>query len=212
MSDKIASLEKDIQDKNTDSDKEKKMAEGRVNDDVKRLQKDLETLQKQVRPITLPDVYIPNRLDHLRTYAKSDQLGIAYTSDIDAKTIEKILVTDVDQSYKLLAMIGIGVLDETLDVKYLDTIKQLAMEKRLTIVIAKKEYIFGTNYQFANLYISKDMVPILTKEMLIQTAGRVGRWEQVPYTIRCRDLDIVKLLFLPSHNHTEVDNMCRLFV
>ena len=36
--------------------KEKKMAEGRVNDDVKRLQKDLETLQKQVRPVTLPDL------------------------------------------------------------------------------------------------------------------------------------------------------------
>jgi hypothetical protein len=212
LSDKIASLEKDIQDKNKDSDKEKKMAEGRVNEDVKRLQKELSILQKQVRPITLPDSYIPNRLDHLRKYSKEHHLDTAYTSEVDPRMIERILVTDVDQSYKLLAMMGVGVLDETLDTKYLDAIKQLAMEKKLSIIIAKKEFIYGTNYQFANLYIGKDMVPILTQEMLIQTAGRVGRWEQVPYTIRCRDIEIVKLLFLPPTKRPEVDNMCRLFV
>jgi hypothetical protein len=212
LSDKIASLEKDIQDKNKDADKDKKMAEGRVNDDVKRLQKDLNLLQKQVRPITLPDSYIPNRLDHLRKYSKEHHLDTAYTSDVDPKMVERILVTNVDQSYKLLAMIGFGVLDETLDTKYLDTIKQLIIEKKLCMVIAKKEFIYGTNYPFANLYVAKDMVPILTQEMLIQTMGRVGRWEQVPYTIRCRDNEIVKLLFLPSTNHPEVENMCKLFV
>lgn len=211
ISDKMAVLEKDIEDKNKDSDKEKKMADGRVNVDVKRLQTDLDKLQHMIKPITLPDMYIPNRRDHLRRFSKSDQLGTSFTSDVDMYTIEKILATDVDNSLKLLVMMGIGVFDKSVDIKYTEIVKQLAVDKKLYLIIATKDYIYGTNYQFSNAYIGKDLVESMTQEMLIQAAGRVGRWEQVPYTIRFRHLDLIRLLFLPQVSSPEVDNMRRLF-
>ena len=210
ISDKMTSLEKDMEDKNKDSDKEKKMAEGRVNNDVKRIQSDLERLQRMIKPIVLPDMYIPNRRDHLQRYSKLDQLGKAFTSDIDTATIEKILATDVDNSWKLLIMMGIGVLDKVTDIKYAEIVKQLASEKKLYLIIGKTNYIYGTNYQFPTAYIGKGL-ETMTQEMLIQAAGRVGRQEQVPYSIRMRHIDLVKKLFLPQKHQPEVENMQRLF-
>ena len=76
------------------------------------------------------------------------------------------------------------------------------------LILATTDYIYGTNYQFANLYIGKDMN--VSQEKLIQTMGRVGRGKQVPYSIRFRDDKFIKTLFLPQTS-PEANVMTRLF-
>jgi hypothetical protein len=50
---KIAQLEKDVEDANKDSDKEKKMADGRVSGPVRKMQAELLRLQSCVKPLSL---------------------------------------------------------------------------------------------------------------------------------------------------------------
>jgi len=197
ISEKIAKLERDMEDKNKDSEKEKKMADDRVSPEVRKIQKEIEALQMYIQPITLPDVHIPNKKDHLSRFGQEDKLPIAFTSDVDVSTIEKILSTDVDPSWKVLLMLGIGVFSTNVPPKYLEIIKDLATRQKLYLIIANTHYIYGTNYPFANAYIAKDLTA-MTQEELIQAMGRVGRNKRVPYSIRLRDASTIQTLFMPQ--------------
>lgn len=197
ISEKMARLEKDMEDKNVDADKEKKMADDRVCPEVKKIQRELETLQSQIQSITLPDYLIPNRKEHLARFGHEDKQSIAFTSDVDVATIEKILSTEVEPSWKVLLMLGIGVFSTTVPPRYLEIMKELAVQQKLYLIIATTSYIYGTNYPFANAYIAKDLKDI-TQEELIQAMGRVGRDKRVPYSIRIRDDAILQTLFMPQ--------------
>jgi len=209
ISEKIAKLEMDMEDKNKDSEKEKKMADDRVSAEVRKIQKEIEALQAYIQPITLPDVHIPNKKDHLLRYGNEDKLPIAFTSDVEIHTIEKILGTDIEPSWKVLLMLGIGVFSTGVPPKYLEIIKDLATRQKLYLIIANTHYIYGTNYPFANAYIAKDLTA-MTQEELIQAMGRVGRNKRVPYSIRIRDSSIVQKLFLPQPS-PEGKKMLELF-
>jgi len=197
ISEKMARLEKDMEDKNVDADKEKKMADDRVCPEVKKIQRELETLQSQIQSITLPDYLIPNRKEHLARFGNEDKQSVAFTSDVDVATIEKILSTEVEPSWKVLLMLGIGVFSTTVPPRYLEIMKELAVQQKLYLIIATTSYIYGTNYPFANAYIAKDLKDI-TQEELIQAMGRVGRDKRVPYSIRIRDDAILQTLFMPQ--------------
>lgn len=209
ISEKMAQLEKDMEDKNVDADKEKKMSDNRVSPEVKKIKQELEMLQACIQPITLPDHLIPNRKEHLARFENEHRLPIAFTSDVDTATIEKILGTDVDASWKVLLMLGIGVFSTEVSPKYIEIMKDLAIQQRLYLIIANTNYIYGTNYPFANAYISKDLKDI-TQEELIQAMGRVGRDKRVPYSIRIRDASILKTLFMPQSS-PEGAKMIELF-
>ena len=89
--------------------------------------------------------------------------------------------------------------------------KKLAEHQKLYLIIASSDCIYGTNYQFCHGYLSKDLQN-MTQEKMIQAFGRVGRQNnQMDYTIRIRDVDLIKKLFLPEENKIEVKNMNRLF-
>lgn len=208
ISEKIAKLEKDMEDKNKDSEKEKKMADDRVSPEVRKIQKEIEALQSYIQPITLPDVHIPNKKDHLSRFGNEDKLPIAFTSDVEISTIEKILGTDIEPSWKVLLMLGIGVFSTNVPPKYLEIIKDLATRQKLYLIIANTHYIYGTNYPFANAYIAKDLT--MTQEELIQAMGRVGRNKRVPYSIRLREASTIKTLFMPQHS-PEGANLLKLF-
>jgi hypothetical protein len=210
IAEKMGKLEKDMADKNKDDEKEKKMADNRVNEEVKRIQVELTRLQVSIKPITLPDQFIPNKYDHLKRYGKLDKLPIAFTSDIETSTLEKILSVEVDTAWKVLIMMGIAVFSTDVPPKYLEIVKELTAKQKLYAIFATTDFIFGTNYQFANLYIGKDLAGKLTQEKLIQTAGRVGRGAQVPYSIRLRDDSFVTTLFMPQDS-VESRVMERLF-
>jgi hypothetical protein len=210
IAEKMGKLEKDMADKNKDDEKEKKMADNRVNEDVKRIQTEITQLQSSIKPITLPDVFIPNKYDHLKRYGKLDKLSIAFTSDMETSILEKILSVEVDTAWKVLIMMGIAVFSTDVPPKYLEIVKELTAKQKLYAIFATTDFIFGTNYQFANLYVGKDLAGKLTQEKLIQTAGRVGRGAQVPYSIRLRDESFIHTLFMPQTNHEGI-TMQRLF-
>jgi hypothetical protein len=200
IAERVAKLEKDVQDKNKDDKKEKKMVDNRVTDEVKRIQTELSRLQASVRPITLPDKFIPNTYAHLERFKHLDKLGTAFTADLDPTILEKVLVLQVDTAWKVLLMMGIAVFSTNVHPKYLEIVKDLTAKEKMYAVFATKDFIFGTNYQFANLYIGKDLLSKITQEKIIQTAGRVGRGKQVPYSIRLRDEMFIAKLFMPQDN------------
>ena len=69
----------------------------------------------------------------------------------------------------------------------------------------------GNNYQFCHVYISKDLKD-MSQEKAIQAMGRVGRNNiQQDYTIRFRDDELLKCLFVRNDDKPEVRNMNRLF-
>jgi len=196
LTDKMTQLEKDLEDKNKDSEKEKKMSDNRVSPEVKKIQEELVRLQASVHTIALPNSYIPNKYEHLTRYDQIDKLPIAFTSDVDSSVIEKVLTTDIDASWKILLMMGIGVFSAEAPPRYMELVKEQVMKQKMYMILATSDYIYGTNYQFANLYLGKDMH--LSQEKLIQTLGRVGRGKQVPYSVRLRDDAFATLLFTPQ--------------
>ena len=79
------------------------------------------------------------------------------------------------------------------------------------MIIANDDYIYGTNYQFCHGFIGKDLTGI-SQEKTIQAMGRVGRNNiHQSYSIRFRDDELIKKLFVKEENSIEVENLNRLF-
>ena len=119
----------------------------------------------------------------------------------------------IDIKYKIALLMGIGLfIDENKyeneDYKvYINIVKQLTEDKRLYIVIANTDYIFGVNYQFSHCYLGKDISNI-THEKIIQSIGRIGRKEKNKhFSFRFRSDEHVDLLFNISNNTTETKNL-----
>ena len=107
-------------------------------------------------------------------------------------------------------MMGIGVFTNHKNITYTEIMKKMADEKKLYIIIADSDYIYGTNYQFCHAYLSKDLN--LTQEKIVQALGRVGRFNiQQNYTIRFRDDSQILKLFTTETDKPEVINMNILF-
>ena len=120
--------------------------------------------------------------------------------------------TEVDNCWKILLLLGIGVFKKHSDTRYSEIMKKLAINQQLFMIIASTDYIYGTNYQFCHGYISKDLIKTLTQEKLIQSFGRVGRnHKQQDYSIRICDNSIMDKVFLYEKDKKEVFNMNRLF-
>jgi hypothetical protein len=207
-------------------------------DELFSLQSKISELKEQVKTVTLNEIFIPNTDEHFqywRSHSKtcagagasaSANVGAdsRFSSDVDPETVEQIMLLPIDNSWKLLLLMGIGVITNPYEIgasngsssvgtQYNDIIKMLAQNQRLYLIIASSDYIYGTNYQFCHGYIGKDLSD-MTQEKTIQAMGRVGRNNlQQDYTIRFRDDDLIKKLFLaiPSDEKIEVINMNKLF-
>ena len=107
--------------------------------------------------------------------------------------ISKImLLNDINEQWKILLLMGIGVFMEHPSIAYTEIMKRLAEEKKLYMIIASSDYIYGTNYQFYHSYIGKDL-SYMTQEKTIQAMGRVGRNNiHQSYSIRFRDDELIK--------------------
>ena len=122
-----------------------------------------------------------------------------------------MMLDDVENSWKVLLLMGIGVFTNHESIAYTEIMKSLADQQKLYIIIASSDYIYGTNYQFCHGYLSKDMN--LTQEKIIQAMGRIGRNKvQQDYSVRFRDYDQIKKLFSTETDKPEIVNMNRLFV
>ena len=180
--------------------------------DSKRITNDIENLRSLIKSTSLNEVFVPNKGLHMKKWA--DNLvsdGSAFTSNIEESIVNEImLLHGVEDSWKVLLMMGIGVFTNHENITYTEIMKKMADEQRLYMIIATSDYIYGTNYQFCHSYISKDLN--LTQEKIIQAMGRIGRNNiQQNYTIRFRDDDQILKIFTSETDKPEIINMNRLF-
>ena len=180
---------------------------------IAKMRDNISTLKSMGKNATLDDMFIPNRIVHLDKWAKGLNTTGAFTSDIEESIIVSImLLKDVDDSWKILLLLGIGVFTEHKSSAYTEIMKKLADQQKLYLIIADSDYIYGTNYQFCHGYLSKDIE--LTQEKIIQALGRIGRNNiQQEYSARFRDDNHVTTLFtkFASEDKLEVINMNQLF-
>ena len=201
-------------------------------DELFSLQGKINELRERVKTVTLNEIFIPNTDEHYQYWSNRsdkqskkhlvDATGSRFSSDVDTDTVEQIMLLPIDNSWKLLLLMGIGVITNPHEIdgagagagtQYNDIMKTLAQNQKLYLIIASSDYIYGTNYQFCHGYIGKDLSG-MTQEKTVQAMGRVGRNAlQQNYTIRFRDDALIKKLFMSvsANDKLEVINMNRLF-
>jgi len=182
------------------------------NKQINQLSEQLNNLKSAIQQASLDDMFIPNKLLHKNKWAEGLDTTRSFTSSIDDDTITSIMMLNVDDSWKILLLLGIGVFTQHENIEYSEIMKQLADKQKLYLIIAGGDYIFGTNYQFCHGYLSKDLDA--TQEKIIQSLGRIGRSNiQQDYTARFRDMQQVTTLFqyLNFNEKPEVLNMNCLF-
>lgn len=212
ITDKISDLQKTYED-GTSKAKDKKMTDGRVDPEMKRIMSEIDKLSLNIRSVVLEPSYVPNTKQHLDKYASDKNIkGLPFTSDITESIVEEIMmIDDIDNMWKVLLLMGIGVFTNHESISYIEIMKKLAQEQKLYLIIASADYIYGTNYQFCHSYISKDL-GYISQEKCIQAMGRVGRNNvQKSYSIRIRNNELINKLFKEDNNKPEVINMSRLF-
>ena len=178
---------------------------------MNKLEQGLEQLRGMIKSAQLNELFVPNKSAHTEKWAASAPLKNIFTSDIDEEFIIEIMtLNDIDDSWKILLLMGIGVFTNHPSIAYTEIMKKMADQQKLYIIIASSDYIYGTNYQFCHGYLSKDLC--LTQEKIIQALGRIGRNNiQQEYSIRFRDDEQIQKLFYVELDKPEVKNMNILF-
>lgn len=217
LQEQIKILEKDLEDATTSTTsdgikKDKTTRDDKLTPELKEKKQKLNTLSASIQTIILTPMYVPNTHDHLYRFAPKAEHINPFTCDVSEETVEQIMrITDVEDYWKLLLLMGIGVFAEHKSIRYTEIMKKMAQEQKLFMIIASSDYIYGTNYQFCHGYIGKDLGD-MTQEKCIQTMGRVGRNKlQQSYSVRFRDNALINKLFHNDDNKPEVENMNRLF-
>ena len=168
----------------------------------------MEAMYNSLYEITMNSKYIPNSTRHLEKWGHPDEKH-AFRGTIPEDIVEKITLLKIDEKYKVLLLMGIGVFKKDMNTTYLEIIKKLADDENLFMILASSDYIYGTNYQFCHGYVGNE---VLTQEKMIQAFGRIGRFNlDHEYSVRLRDNALIEKMLLPSENHQEADNMNRLF-
>lgn len=168
-------------------------------------------LRAMIKRASLNDAFVPNKKAHIEKWASTTNVSNAFTSAIDEQIVADIMALNkVDNLWKVLLMMGIGVFINHENIAYTEIMKKLADEQKLYMIIATSDYIYGTNYQFCHGFLSKDLD--LTQEKVIQAMGRIGRNNiQQTYTVRFRDDSQIAKLFTSDTEKPEVINMNKLF-
>ena len=210
---KIASMEKDLEDgTKKDEEKEKKMSDGRVDPEMQTLMRKIEETRSHVKSISLSGMFVPNTKEHIQRWTTEELTNKPFTCEISEYIVEQImLIDDVEDSWKMLLLMGIGVFASHNSARYTEIMKSLAQTQKLYLIIASSDFIYGTNYQFCHGYISKDL-STMSQEKCIQAMGRVGRNKlQQDYSLRFRDNELICKLFQTQEDKPEVRNMNKLF-
>ena len=178
---------------------------------LSKLLQEISSLRMMIKSAVLNDTFIPNRKMHLDKWAAGIDGTSSFTSSIDEQYVSDIMaLKGVENSWKVLLMMGIGVFINHENITYTEIMKKLADEQKLFMIIATSDYIYGTNYQFCHGFLSKDLD--LTQEKIIQAMGRIGRNNvQQTYTVRFRDDEQILKLFTSETDKPEIINMNRLF-
>jgi hypothetical protein len=172
----------------------------------------LQDLRGQIRIVSLDTCYIPNTVPHQKIWAPNHEVHEnAFVPNIEESTVKLIMDLEIDKMFKVLALLGIGVLIKHTNTKYEEIIKKMANEQKLFLILASSDYIYGTNYQFCHGFVGKDLTN-MTPQKTLQAMGRIGRNNvQQEYTVRFRDDNMIRLLFSKPEFNLEAVNMSKLF-
>ena len=215
-------LEKRLQVKdNTDTDvetnnKKKKttpIREKSGNDEgTQTIKENIQHLRKQLFHVSLNSNYIPNTTEHQEKWTPDKKVRKnAFTSDLSEKHVKDIMEMYIPVAYKVLILMGVGVLIRQEVKQYEELVKQLADEQKLFLILTSSDYIYGTNYQFCHGFVGKDLQN-MTPQKTLQTMGRIGRNKhQQDYSIRFRDNNMIHSLFQRPSTNIEADKINRLF-
>ena len=179
--------------------------------EINRITNEINMIRSMIKTAILNETFVPNKLSHIKKWAENQDCSNSFTSNIDEHIINEImLLNGIEDTWKVLLMMGIGVFTNHKNTTYTEIMKKLADSQKLYIIIASSDYIYGTNYQFCHAYLSKDLD--LTQEKIIQALGRVGRNNtQQNYTLRFRDDNLIMKLFKNESDKPEIKNMNLLF-
>jgi hypothetical protein len=204
---------KSLSDQDTGSKKGPQMRERDGTDSSCEILKDnLEQLRKQFQYLSLDNVYIPNSSEHQQAWSPDKLVRAnAFVPMIEEHYVKKVMEMDIEKSFKILVLLGIGVLVKQANPRYEEMVKTLAQEQKLFLIITSSDFIYGTNYQFCHGFIGKDL-NMMTPQKTLQAMGRVGRNKtQQEYSVRFRDDQMIHRLFAPNETNREAINMNKLF-
>ena len=199
--------------KGGDKDRSKKAEREPADKETRKLMEQIAILRDQISMVSLNAVYIPNTKQHQEVWLPPGEpiRRNAFVPNIDEEDVREIMGLSVENQKKLLLILGIGVFQLNSPPQYAETMKRLANEQRLFLIIASSDYIYGTNYQFCHGFIGKDLAN-MTQQKTIQAIGRIGRNNiQHEYTVRFRDDAILEQLFSEVVHNQEAVIMSRLF-
>ena len=145
---------------------------------ARKIQAEMERLGAQIKVLGLPQSYVPNTAAHAAKYRSG-----GYAAILDEETVGKILGTEVEDLWKILLLMGVGLLSTKASPAYAQLIKELASSKRLYVIVADADHVYGTNYPFTHAYLGDD----LDQSKTLQAMGRVGRGDQLHCTVRMRN-------------------------
>lgn len=226
----LIQMKKDYEDKiECYKDCDNIMTNMRFPPEVIELNNKIEKSQNELLSLSLDNIYKPNTRSHYKKWLLEQELSYEdsdiFSSSLSDEDIKEIVeLYNIKTLYKLMMMMGIGVFSNNImkeeenkniqedNNKYIETMKGLAEQKSLYLIIANSDYIYGTNYQFSHCYLSKDMKN-LTQEKIIQCIGRIGRQEKNKhFSFRFRTQEHIDTFYGVNQNSIEAENMNRLFV
>ena len=222
LSEKIAIMEKTFDEKmkkadNTDKNQEPtKKGGGKVrlkqtmDETTEALQDNMNNLLSQIEMVQLENDYIPNTIEHQEKWSPEyNKRG--FIPRLNTNVVKEIMALPIESSFKILTLMGVGVLVKQENTDYEEIVKRLAQEQKLFIILTTSDYIYGTNYQFCHGFIGNDLEN-MTPQKTLQSMGRIGRNHiQQDYTIRFRNNAAISRLFETPEHNLEADNMNRLF-
>jgi len=185
---------------------------GRLCNESQAWMDEINKLRKEIRSVALDPMYVPNTKPHQQIWAPGSEIHEnAFVSNIGEDMTKTIMGLNIENHFKVLLMLGIGMFTDIPNPQYMEIMKQLAEQQRLFIIIASTDYVYGTNYQFCHGFIGKDLTN-MTQQKTLQAMGRIGRNNiQQDYTIRFRDDEMITRLFEKPGINREAINMCKLF-
>lgn len=153
----IDSLAKLLEDKIGRIVSRKKVDNARFSPEIKRMMSEIEGLRAEIKSVALDPAYIPNTSRHQQLWVGDNDIHNAFVSTIDESIVKDIMELSVENNFKLLLLMGIGVFSIDKDSRYIELMKQLAYDQKLYMIIATSDYIYGTNYNFCHGYLGKDL-------------------------------------------------------
>jgi hypothetical protein len=185
---------------------------GRLCKESQAMMDEINKLRKEIRLVSLDPMYVPNSRPHQQIWAPLGEVKEnSFVSNIGEDIAKTIMMLDIENHFKVLLLLGIGMFTDIPSIEYMEIMKRLASEQKLFMIIASTDYVYGTNYQFCHGIIGKDLTR-MTQQKTLQAMGRIGRNNiQQDYTIRFRCNEQINKLFTSEVDKPEVINMNKLF-